>query len=620
MAIYHCSIRTLSRKKGRSSVQKSSYICCMRSADERSGKVFDYTNKQSELVFAETCLPKYAPDAWHDPRQLWNAVESAESKSNSKLAYDIVASLPHELTRDEQLAVCREQVDYLVSKGFCVTWAIHDKRDGNPHAHMLLTTRPLNNKGQFAVKETKEVCLDENGNRIPMIDPNTGLQKVRKRKRIANNGKEYYSEEKLWQTKKVSYNPLDDKNLYKDIRQHWADRCNERLPEEDHISPLSYKDQGIALTPSVTYTPAAVAIDARGGYSPIIEKHNEVELIRLSEKIRASIDKRMKKIRALCEKVQTRLDKIHAMLEAQKPKYPAYYPQFYIDALEFCKEEFERAKPFITNYFDLEKSVRNFDQQISSVNKNGQKARETYRQAEQKVETLSRKKANQAQLNDLYQQYAVLKPLADEAEKEYNRESDKKVFKNKKKERAALDAWVKHRDDARNVIWQMRKLIQPAHSDEEAVVLVERELAVNYDALIQQTQAVADAAHKEWEECNAKESELSDQRNEPQSQIWLADSYRQYMFKQECDSVIDSLAEELREPGTDRLMPLTRDTRERVVKTIARCELVLRKPLNEVLWLIKEAAKDIYRYEQEDLQRSQKEEQQKPQRSWGMRM
>jgi hypothetical protein len=45
----------------------------------------------------------------------------------------------------------------------CADIALHDKNDGNPHCHILLTMRPLNEDTTWGAKSKKEYILDENG-------------------------------------------------------------------------------------------------------------------------------------------------------------------------------------------------------------------------------------------------------------------------------------------------------------------------------------------------------------------------------------------------------------------------------------------------------------------------
>ena len=69
----------------------------------------------------------------------------AEKSSDAQLAREVEVSLPVELNREEQLKLVREFIQKtFVDKGMCADLAVHDKGDGNPHAHIMLTLRPLN--------------------------------------------------------------------------------------------------------------------------------------------------------------------------------------------------------------------------------------------------------------------------------------------------------------------------------------------------------------------------------------------------------------------------------------------------------------------------------------------
>lgn len=607
MSIYHCSIKTLSRKKSRSTVQKSSYICCTRAADLRTGKVYNYENKLSELVFTETSLPKNAPEEWKDPKKLWNAVEEAEKRQDAKLAYDVVASLPRELTREEQLEVCREQVDFLTEKGFCVTWAVHDKEDGNPHCHMLLTLRPVNSKGEFAEKEKKEFVLDDHGERIPLIDPKTGEQKIRKRKRIADNGKEYCSEEKLWKTRKVQYNPLDGRELYKEIRQHWADRCNERLPEDEKISPLSYEEQGKALTPSVTYTPAAKAIDERGQYSPIMEKHRDVEIKRLSEKIEESIKKQFDKMLKLKEKIQTKLDelklKVDKYLEAQKPKYPEYYPSFYIKVLEECKAEQEQAREYEIHFTEYSEQVVSMKNQIERLEKSMKEKDENFEKADIKIRVTEDQIEKQKQLIPLYEQYEEKRKTAREKEKLQELE-EKKIFKSKKKiEEATINANVA-RNEAETVMYKMRKLIPRAYSDYEALQRIKEILKEDYEPQLKEAKRKSDEIAISWGEDRDKKEELEKKLEDPERKVELALAYRPLNRETE-DEKLEEMAETLRWSESGVLRPFDSDIDRSMVKAIARFEITQKQPLNTILESVKIKAQEQHR---EEVERQEEEQ------------
>lgn len=98
-----------------------------------------------------------APAEWSDRQTLWNAVEESEKAKDSRLARQLIVALPTELTLQEWQLMLRQFVQkQCVSKGMCADYAIHDTDGHNPHAHIMLTVRPLDDKGKWQAKTQKE--------------------------------------------------------------------------------------------------------------------------------------------------------------------------------------------------------------------------------------------------------------------------------------------------------------------------------------------------------------------------------------------------------------------------------------------------------------------------------
>ena len=156
MAIYHLEAKVVSRGAGRSAVAASAYLSCSRLYNDYDGIQHDYTKKQG-LVWQEVFLPEYAPQEWQDCKKLWNAVEEVETAKDSRLAREFVVALPIELNREEQIELLQEFIqDQFVADGMCADAAIHDTDGHNPHAHILLTVRPLDEQGKWQYKTEKE--------------------------------------------------------------------------------------------------------------------------------------------------------------------------------------------------------------------------------------------------------------------------------------------------------------------------------------------------------------------------------------------------------------------------------------------------------------------------------
>ena len=163
MAIYHLEAKVVSRGAGRSAVAASAYLSCSRLYNDFDGIQHVYTKKQG-LVWQKVFLPEYAPQEWQDREKLWNAVEKVETAKDSRLAREFVVALPIELNREEQIELLQEFIrEQFVSDGMCADAAIHDTDGHNPHAHILLTVRPLDEQGKWQYKTEKEYLCMKNG-------------------------------------------------------------------------------------------------------------------------------------------------------------------------------------------------------------------------------------------------------------------------------------------------------------------------------------------------------------------------------------------------------------------------------------------------------------------------
>lgn len=162
MAIYHMESKIISRGTGRSVVAASAYMSCSRMYNDYDGVQHDYTRKQG-LIWQDVFLPPQAPREWRDREQLWNAVEAAEKTKDSRLAREIIVALPVELDREEWIALTGAYISQqFVADDMCADVAIHDTDGHNPHAHILLTMRPLNEDGTWQYKTEKEyLCMKD---------------------------------------------------------------------------------------------------------------------------------------------------------------------------------------------------------------------------------------------------------------------------------------------------------------------------------------------------------------------------------------------------------------------------------------------------------------------------
>ena len=202
----------------------------------------DYTRKGG-IVHTEIMLPAHAPQEFSDRSTLWNSVEEVEKSSNAQLAREVEVALPVELSPAEQLALVRAYIkDHFVAVGMCADFAIHDKGDGNPHAHIMLTVRPLKPDGRWGPKCRKVYDLDSQGNRIP-------------------NGKGGW---KSHREDTTDWNNRENAEKWRSAWAAYANRALEAAGRPERIDHRSYERQGVEKIPTIHMGVAATQMERRG--------------------------------------------------------------------------------------------------------------------------------------------------------------------------------------------------------------------------------------------------------------------------------------------------------------------------------------------------------------------
>ncbi|MDZ4137322.1 MAG: MobQ family relaxase, partial [Erythrobacter sp.] len=230
MAIFHLSVKVISRSSGRSAVAAAAYRGAERLHDERLDRAHDFTNKDG-VVHSEVMLPEGAPEEFADREKLWNAVEAAEKRKDAQLSREVEIAIPRELTKEQGIELAREFTEAeFVEKGMIadlnVHWDIGADGQAKPHAHVMLTMREVDGNGFGA--------------------------KVR------------------------DWNKTE---LVEQWRERWAEHVNERLAELDidaRVDHRSLQAQGIALEPQDKIGPAASRMGERGLEAERIEEHRAV--------------------------------------------------------------------------------------------------------------------------------------------------------------------------------------------------------------------------------------------------------------------------------------------------------------------------------------------------------
>ncbi len=165
VAIYHLSVKTISRSAGRSATAAAAYRAGVKIVDERTGEIHDYSRKRG-VESAELILPSGAPEWAADRGALWNAAEQAETRKNSTVAREFEVALPAELSPAERQRLAHDFARELVKRHGCAAdVAIHapgkDGDERNHHAHILLTTRRLGPDG--FTEKTRELDDQKTG-------------------------------------------------------------------------------------------------------------------------------------------------------------------------------------------------------------------------------------------------------------------------------------------------------------------------------------------------------------------------------------------------------------------------------------------------------------------------
>ena len=300
MAIYHLEAKVVSRGAGRSAVAASAYLSCSRLYYDYDGIQHDYTKKQG-LVWQEVFLTAMAPPEWKDREQLWNAVEEVETSKDSRLAREFVVALPIELNRENQIELLQEFIrEQFLSDGMCADAAIHDTDGHNPHAHILLTVRPLDERGKWQCKTEKEyLCMKngeergftaaefrtaQNGGWEKQYPYKVGKKKVYMTPSAADAQGLVRADKHPKSTRYGRQNPISERwNSEEQLvewRKEWADVTNrylERAGREERIDHRSNAARGLDEIPTIHEGVAAQALERKGIISDRCEINRQIK-------------------------------------------------------------------------------------------------------------------------------------------------------------------------------------------------------------------------------------------------------------------------------------------------------------------------------------------------------
>ena len=259
MTCPHFEINIVKRSEGGSAVSAAAYQTGEKLFSDWDRK-YMYHGTKEELVLKEILLPAHAPPEFADRNKLWNSAEAAEPNWNSQLARRLKIALPVELSMEDNIALAREYCEKeFASKGMIVDLAVHDPEppNHNPHFHVLLTMRPLDEKGNWAPKARKEYVLDKDGNRIR--GPN-GKYKVRK-------------------IPTVDWNARGNAEIWRHDWENLQNQYLERAGRAERVCMKSYERQGLDTIPTVHMDPAVMALERKGIRTDVGNLNREIRAV-----------------------------------------------------------------------------------------------------------------------------------------------------------------------------------------------------------------------------------------------------------------------------------------------------------------------------------------------------
>ena len=378
MAIYHLEAKMVSRGAGRSAVAASAYLSCSRMLNEYDGVQHDYTRKQG-LAWQAVFLPPMALPEWQDREKLWIAVEEAEKTKDSRLAREFVAALPVELSRQQQIALLQNFIrEQFVAEGMCADVAIHDTDGHNPHAHILLTVRPLTETGAWQYKTEKEyLCIKDGEERGFTAAEFKSAQaegwekqyqyKVDKKKvYMAPPQAEKYGYGRASKypksTKYGRQNPISARwNSEEQLlawREAWAtaaNRCLELAGHDSRIDHRSHAERGLEERPTIHEGVVARAMEKKG----II--FDRCELNRQIKADNALLRELRGQVKKLAQTVKNTIPALaEAMENLRKNLLLFCYQLGYLrKGKERLNASLNTLRPALTQYNQLAKDIRN---------------------------------------------------------------------------------------------------------------------------------------------------------------------------------------------------------------------------------------------------------------------
>lgn len=295
MPVPHFNIKITQRSKGQSAVAGAAYQAGEKLFSEYDQKTKNYSCKK-EVVYTEIMLPKNAPPKYADRATLWNSVEEIEKQWNSQLARRFVVALPREVSPEMCPQMMQEYCrEHFVSKGMCCDFAIHDPDPPghNPHCHIMLTMRAIDENGKWMPKSRKVYDLDESGERIKLP---SGRWKSHKEDTVDWN-EQYHAEE--W---RHGWEVIQNKYL-------------ELAGSAERVDMRSYERQGLDIIPTVHMGAAVSALERKGIETNIGNLNRD---IKAANRMMNAIHSTIKSLRDWIADIVSATKEAFAEMEAEK--------------------------------------------------------------------------------------------------------------------------------------------------------------------------------------------------------------------------------------------------------------------------------------------------------------
>ena len=388
MAIYHLEAKVVSRGAGRSACAASAYLSCSAIYNDYDGVQHDYTRKKG-LVWEQVFLPEYAPQEWQNREVLWNAVEENERTKDSRLAREFVPALPVELTPEQWRKLLTDFIQSnFVSDGMCADVSLHDTDGHNPHAHILLTVRPLNEGGTWQYKTEKEYLCVRDGEERGFtaaefkIAKTEGWEKQyqykvgKKKTYMAPSEAEARGLERVSKHPKATrygrQNPISERwNSEEQLvawRAAWADVVNralEREGVEQRIDHRSHAERGIDEKPTVHEGVNARIMEKMGYVSDRCELNRQ---IRADNALMRQLKDSIKKLTDAL--VTTLADMARAMEQLRQSMIVLRYHLLHLRKRRGRAVEYlSKAEPMYRDYGELVRQIKEKSAERRSLKK-----------------------------------------------------------------------------------------------------------------------------------------------------------------------------------------------------------------------------------------------------------